>query len=508
MRLEPLLAWEYASRLSLYDWASEYLAHYLTAPPSQMHVWLVRELGRLHDERGRKFAIIAPRGSAKTTWVSKIYPLYCALRELEPYILLISNTAAQAEKNLAAIKRELEENKALARDFPMATGRGPVWNQSQVETRNRVCIEAVGMGQKIRGRTFGSHRPTLIVIDDLEHDESVESPLRRQKALNWLHRAVVPAGTEQTNIFVLGTALHRDDTLHALRRTPGWVSRTFSAILQEPARQDLWRDWESLFKNSNDDASEQTAGRFYEAHQTEMHDGAELLWPEREPLYDLMSLRATIGEAAFQAEKQGRPMSSRLAEWPDDCFGPSIWFDRWPELRARVIALDPSKGKTDVSDYSAFVMLGLGVDGLLYVDADLARRDATKIVEDGLQLTQRFRPDGFAIETNQYQELLKDEMDRLSRKRGLLIPTYGLNNSANKRTRIRRLTPFIRTERFRFKSSSDGTRLLVDQLREFPSSRYDDGPDALEMAVRLLSRLQHDAADAAANHMFRELVTT
>jgi hypothetical protein len=39
--------------------------------------------------------------------------------------------------------------------------------------------------------------------------------------------------------------------------------------------------------------------------------------------------------------------------------------------------------------------------------------------------------------------------------------------------------------RLRFKSNSPGTRLLVEQLREFPIAAHDDGPDALEMSLRL-----------------------
>jgi len=45
------------------------------------------------------------------------------------------------------------------------------------------------------------------------------------------------------------------------------------------------------------------------------------------------------------------------------------------------------------------------------------------------------------------------------------------------------------------KSGSPGTRLLVDQLRDFPAGDHDDGPDALEMALRLAEQLA-----AGANH--------
>ena len=49
-------------------------------------------------------------------------------------------------------------------------------------------------------------------------------------------------------------------------------------------------------------------------------------------------------------------------------------------------------------------------------------------------------------------------------------------------------------KRLRFKSDSPSTRLLVEQLREFPIGDYDDGPDALEMAIRLAAELLRGAA--------------
>jgi hypothetical protein len=43
----------------------------------------------------------------------------------------------------------------------------------------------------------------------------------------------------------------------------------------------------------------------------------------------------------------------------------------------------------------------------------------------------------------------------------------------------------------RFLRVSTSTRLLVDQLRDFPAGAHDDGPDALEMAVRLAEEILH-----------------
>ena len=54
----------------------------------------------------------------------------------------------------------------------------------------------------------------------------------------------------------------------------------------------------------------------------------------------------------------------------------------------------------------------------------------------------------------------------------------------NKQSRIRTLGALFSAKRIRFRITPD-TRLLVEQLKQFPLGDHDDGPDALEMAVRL-----------------------
>ena len=153
----------------------------------------------------------------------------------------------------------------------------------------------------------------------------------------------------------------------------------------------------------------------------------------------------------------------------------------------RTLALDPSKGKdADHGDYSAYIKLGITQSMVMYVEADLQRRPTPQIVAEGVEMVKQFRPDGFAIETNQYQELLCVDFKREAEQRRLLLPLYAIDNTVNKQVRIRRLGPYLAQRRFRFKSRSPGTALLVQQMRDFPVGDHDDGPDALEMALRLL----------------------
>ena len=223
-----------------------------------------------------------------------------------------------------------------------------------------------------------------------------------------------------------------------------------------------------------------------------MDAGAIVLWPEEEDLYALMCMRAEGGRAAFEREKQNSPINPELCEWPEAYFDEGIWFDDWPEhLQVKTLALDPSKGSdARRGDYSALVMLGVDRQGIVYVEADLARRPTPQIVADGVELCRRFRPDVFGIEANQFQDLLCGEFEAEFHRQGVLgTRPWPLENRANKLVRIRRLGPYLSARRLRFKSGSPGTRLLVEQLRQFPLGNHDDGPDAAEMALRLAAEL-------------------
>src|SRR5262249_55059792 len=134
------------------------------------------------------------------------------------------------------------------------------------------------------------------------------------------------------------------------------------------------------------------------------------------------------------------------------------------------LALDPSKGADSRhGDYSAFALLGVGRDGLLYFEADLARRPSPQMISDGVELCRRFRPHVFGLEANQFQELLGPSFAAEFNRQGMIgIAPCSIDNHTGKLVRIRRLGPLLASRRLRFKSRSPGTHMLVEQLKEFP----------------------------------------
>ncbi len=482
---------------TLLDWARRYLPHHFRLPPSSMHRWLAFQLDRMRHQRGTKLNVLAPRGSAKSTLVSLAYVLRCAVTGQEPYIWIVSDSRHQACAHLENVKAELEQNELLAADYPDRVGRGPIWRSGCILLRNGVKIEAFGTGQRMRGRRHRAHRPTLIICDDLQNDSHIQSAQARERTSLWFHGTLMKAGTPQTNVVHLATALHREALGLQLHRTAGWISRLFQSICRWPEQMGLWELWESLYTNPTLPNAESEARRFFQSHRQAMLAGARVLWPEYEDIYTLMGMRAESGHAAFQREKQNSPLNPELCEWPEEFFDDSIWFDSWPSgLHLVVMALDPSKG-TDArrGDYSAFVWVGVDRQGMVYVQADLARRSAPEIVAQGVELVRRVRPELLAIESNQFQQLFGAEFEAEFRRQGLWgVRLVMVENRVNKEIRIRRLGPLLAQHRLRFKADCPSTRLLVNQLRDFPLADHDDGPDALEMAVRLAAEQLHGAA--------------
>jgi predicted phage terminase large subunit-like protein len=106
-----------------------------------------------------------------------------------------------------------------------------------------------------------------------------------------------------------------------------------------------------------------------------------------------------------------------------------------------------------------------------------------------LQTKCRCQIEGFGIEGDAFQFLLQEPFAQASRNTGAPLPLYKVfSDGVQKEVRIRRLTPSLVQGKLRFRRTP-GTKLLVQQMREFPVGNHDDGPDALEMCFRLGNKL-------------------
>jgi predicted phage terminase large subunit-like protein len=425
-----------------------------------------------------------------------------ALEGTESYIVIISDTFSQAQLPLEAIKEELEFNKRIAEDYPYSAGRGPVWRQDRIRLRNGCLIEVFGTRGKIRGRKKGHQRPSLIIVDDPQNDENIESDVQRDKDQRWLDKAVLPAGNSKTNYLMIGTALHRECLVCNAERNPTWETHKFKAIIEWPRNAQYWKRWETIYNDRNNPNRLDTARNYYLANRSKMLEGSRVLWPEAEDLYALNEMIQLSGIASFNSEKQNDPRDPSKAEFSPEYFQDWIWaksfFPR--EMAIRTIGYDPSKGKDSSSsrkskrsDYQAITLYGRDLDGIEHVkQALMARCSLQEGINALLDATEYFEPHAVAIEVNLFNELLAAEFHRQCKERELDPPLYLINNNVKKAIRIRRHEAYLARREVRFFANHTPTKMLVEQLEDFPLGNHDDGPDAWEMARRAAIAIDYD----------------
>ena len=404
-----------------------YFPHYCTIPgDSTLHTWLDAALPRMAEAReGQHIALAAPRGEAKSTFISLFFVLWCVLTGRKRYILIIADALEQAAILLEAVKAELDGNPRLAMDFPTETGRGRVWNVGTILTAQNVKLQALGAGKRMRGLRHGPYRPDLVILDDLENDENVAKPEQRDKLQDWLQKTVLNLGAADGSMDVVyvGTILHYDSVLARTLDKPTWQSKRFRSIVQWPERLDLWDKWEAILHADGPVA----ARAFYDLYQDDMERGAIVSWPAGRPLYQLMTKRAD-SHAAFDSEQQNDPLSGDDAPFAS-CI--TFWVDRSRDWLL-FGAVDPSLGKLGAGrDPSAILVGGLLRDTMTLdvVEASIRKRHPDRIIEDVIALHSAYHCLNWAVEAVQFQAFFADVLAQRAAARGLALPVRPIINS-------------------------------------------------------------------------------
>jgi len=185
----------------------------------------------LDDDSKQLVAIAAYRGFGKSTIVNLTYPAREILFRKRKYIISVSASENAAVEQTESMKGALEGSEEITRLF------GPIrseyvsssdsFSKKEWVTSTGTKILPRGAGQQVRGRRHGFARPDLIIVDDLENDEAVESEDRRKKLKEWFFSSIynnIDRGRKDWRIIVIGTILHEDSLLSNLLADPEWYS--------------------------------------------------------------------------------------------------------------------------------------------------------------------------------------------------------------------------------------------------------------------------------------------
>jgi len=408
---------------------------------------LHREIWNLCCLPDKKVAIAAPRGHAKSTCVSHAFVLSKVLFREARYVLIISNIESVASNFLAGIKKELQENKDLIELFKIRRFVKDAVTDIIVECTDgrKFRITALGAEQKVRGRLWEGTRPDLIICDDFEEDEMVESNDRREKFRNWFFKALVPALSRKGRIIVIGTILHMDSLLFRLMKNKSWTSK------------------------------------LYKAHKG-FDDFSNILWPDMWPEERLRSERdEKINEGcpeAYSQEMLNDPIDQSDAFFRREDFIPME--DGSKEVpKNYYAAIDFAISDQDKADYTAIVVGGMDEVGLLYiVDVLRFRGDTEEIISQMLATQIKWRVEGWKAEDGAIRKALEGELYRRMLDGNTILNISTGVPTKDKRTRARAIQGRVRAGGVRFDKEASWYPIFEEELLQFPKGAKKDQVDA------------------------------
>ena len=358
-----------------------YFPHLLTEPCAPFHHRLI-DLAEtpVHD----RISVLAPRGHAKSTWLSIIYPIWKIVTNRDIKIIIVSDTIEQAELFFEAVKEELEANDSLISDFgafaqPVSRGVVNRWQANRItvlrHTRSKEpTLVCAGTRKRIVGK-----RADLIIVDDPLNDENTENIRQRRKTLRWFMKTLTPIVNPDTGrIIVIGTRKHPDDLHGELAKNPRYRQFVFKSL----------------------------------------DERGNALWPERWPRERLLREKQEIGSLIFAQEYQNEPVSEETSifrrEWVEQCYSHTTslgapYRGNWPVFTGWDLSLvaDRERAAERDTDYTVGITIALGDDGTRHVLDIYRERGLTpgQVLEVIRTKARQYQPALITLENNLFQSL-------------------------------------------------------------------------------------------------------
>lgn len=405
---------------------------------------------------------------AMDAWLSQVHQRLVGERTYpltwDPYIQVLAVDGTTAEEFTAAARVELERNPLLRYDWgdltPCMAGDWTRPHRRQASDAdwesNGVRVRAFGMGESLRGGKHGAWRPTLALGDDLDSEASVQTLKQRDANAKKIDSALIGGLDEKKRrVIVVGTPVDAD-----------------CIVCRESELDRYKKRWTALRVRARDE----TGRVLYPAKWSN-----EALQEEQD-----------VNDDSYGSELDDRP--------PQDASRPfrELHYYRRADYAGvklpKAMAFDPSLGRSTakrLADFQALVQVrGPTKEGYLLVDlAELLRiPDPELLIGTVNGIYDREQPDIAAVEAISVGSLLESLLTSFGARAGIFPSWVRIERQeASKDIRIRGLAPLISKGIVRF--PDDGScRPLERQLLAYPHGKK-DGPDVLEMAVRMLRQV-------------------
>lgn len=451
------------------------------APTPDCH----RDWWELCCSKFKRVAIAAPRGHAKSTAITKAYTLASVLFRDRSYVLVVSDTYKQAVLFLGEIKRELLMNHDLRELFG-------VQNLKEMDREDDIIvtmtdghmfrITAVGSEQKVRGLLWNGKRPDLIVGDDMENDELVMNPERREKFRTWVMNALLPVLSERGIIRIVGTILHMDSMLERFMPKDRDLNTVVSFDELKRSMKHPKNGWMGVRYSAHDGVDPDVAQKF--------------LWPikwSKERLNDVRQIYLGQGNPeGYSQEYLNRPIDAKHAFFRvTDCqdFGEidhQLPWDHYPTY----LSIDAAVTTANRRDWTAFGIGSTDEQGLLYLRHIIRDRlDSLDTVNTVMQLHDRYKFQVLLIGKGTLEKSLGPFLKEKMAKLGKYFHIEAIAESVDKRQRAQGIRARMRAGGVKFDKKRSWYPELEQELLEFDRGTHDDQVDMMSLFGMYLDKL-------------------
>lgn len=376
--------------------------------------------------------------------------------------MIVSDTEGQAVNFLKNIKMELQENEQLRELFGVKTFITDKQTELEVmfDDGERFRIFVKGSEQSARGAIWRNTRPDLIVGDDLENDEIVMNEERRDKFAKWFSNTLIPMGSDNCEIRVVGTILHLDSLLENFMPKP----------------DDPYLVKEELCEFSFNPDNAWKAIRF-RAHN---EDFSEILWPEkfnRERLEEYRKHYVTLGNPeGYSQEFLNYPIDESSAYFKKRDFLP---LDDSGDPEEFYVSADLAISEKKRRAFTVLCVASMTKRGKLrFRDVVRFRGDSLEIIDELFRLQNIYKPECFFIEQENIARTLGPVLNKEMQERGVYLNIEKMTATQDKIKRARALQARMRAGMVEFDTEAEWFPDFQQEFIQFPKGAYMDQVDA------------------------------
>ena len=485
---------------------------------------LLRQMLEAMDSDSERIAVFAPRGMGKTSWALYGYCARNLVNGLAKFLVYLSSSSTSAVRGTDNLKNALIGNKELQEVYgPMKPGVLPLdegsigtFSASAWALANGSFVVPRGAGQQVRGLQVylnGSvYRPDIILIDDLENSEEIQSAEQRLKLRTWFFGDLLKIENmynKATKIIYIDTLKHEDSIGTYLQKDPSWKVVVLSACDE----------------NFNSYAPEyMTTSKLRATYQSHVDHGVEDVFYR-----EYMNIAISVKKRAFKPENfryyfeldnckvgtvnpevvlalKERMLAGTLTKEDKELFRDQLFtlaYNGVPPSKMyiagklvttyNIIIVDPAKTQNIASADTAIILISVTELGFLFVRQIVCGKfTPLQIYENIATLCYTLPVYRIAIEVTGIESFivhpLKDFLKAIQMPAlaNTLVELKAVKTKKNER--ISWLVPLY--ERHMIYHNLACYEILEGQLKSFPAAKLVDVMDCLAWIVHLLGELE------------------